>query len=311
MKERIIQELHDFKDGEYSFYLIMNKDEYEFNRISQDDTAKSTEKDYLKNLTNFARTSEILSYFDDNASDKKYITIYDERTENEKIERLKSILNTIHGVDFIDTLDRIYEADYLMIRIEYNNQNTIRNMFVFQKLTPSSFLLNKKLLCFDRSAKLRKLKEKTITFNNIPDFFVIEDSIYIINKDRFEKFFDLDLFYRNQNEELVNDFKESGSIGNLPIDEEHLDEFFTRISSSKYFSKKFYKIGRQKYYKDINPEKLRTFIKKHDINVVYDDVFAIDERSDVNEILKILNDEYVISEITPNEYEAMEKSKIQ
>lgn len=195
--------------------------------------------------------------------------------------------------------------------VKINCQNN--TLVLFRKYSPKKLLEKGKIACIIRSDQFEKLNDQVITLDSSYDAAIllpnnesenqtrIDPSVIIFNRTWFESFFSFIDVYRQEVDANQGYLNEQDLIDNVA-------EMTQICSSDSRAIRKLAKILHNRYLDSLNPTRIREVIRDYSLPVVINDQGKIQVSHDhLWIILRILNDDYVKSEITDVKYEARSK----
>jgi hypothetical protein len=191
--------------------------------------------------------------------------------------------------------------------------NDIENsdwIYTFRKIQPSKIAVNeeenaKTLLKTIRtffsttSQKLELLKGETVNLDKQIDCVYYADTFFIIKKANFEQIVGLQEEFKEQATSVVNEMKQTNMFDGL----EKIDE---EIEKNPTIHKKLVRIAKIGNYREITPQvikKMEKVCKKYGNKLnIKEGKLTIEDKEDVEVILKMLADYYKTGEVTGKPY---------
>ncbi len=202
-----------------------------------------------------------------------------------------------------------------ILRSEVVVDGNIEQILLFQRFFPSKMLGSKKLTIFQRDREFELLEATIFSLNPLMDFLFYKKTFIVTKMSSFERIFGFEDFYKTTASQLANDLA-AGLIPDLDYNIEFIDidSVNTEINESTRLAHKFYSARTNGYYKDIAFKKLIDLEDKYRFGLTLNrstKKWIIDEHSNLTIVASILNDDYELSQLTPNEYLSFSKEKLQ
>lgn len=206
-----------------------------------------------------------------------------------------------------NTLNEKNKIKTWIIRIELKIGNEMKQIFFFQKFIKSQFM-NKKANFILTNDIFDLVEEDILSMGNAFDIIMIDDVIVSKKIESFEYVFDFAEYYRKKAKEFIYTIEQ---INFLKMSTEIKDKILKKIEISKRFAHKLYTAQRNKYYEKIDIKKLENLKESIPINIeIKDDKIIVDENTNLDDLVKVLNDDYEQSLITENKYISHKKEKL-
>lgn len=181
----------------------------------------------------------------------------------------------------------------------------------FKKHYPFSLIKREAFLLFKHDERFKKLDtDGILRFNGDIHLFKIDDKIFVLDLKVLESYLGFEELIRNRAQKAIDDISSIEIIENINILREAAEDIT--------FSRKLSKIAGQSLIisQSIPNEKVIEFSKKHpglknafrytgDGKKIY-----LDTKSSQKSFLKLLNDDFLISELTNQSYESLAKDRI-
>jgi len=207
-----------------------------------------------------------------------------------------------------DNLNEKNKIKAWIIKIEFEEDENIRQILFLQKFVKSQFMQTKKMFFILDNDEFRLLKNDLLGMGNIFDVILLDDVFISKNLKTFEYIFDFTEYYKNKSKEFIS-LLESSEL--LEIEEGAKDKIKAKIERSKRFAYKLYSAQVNKYYEQIDIEKLKNLKEHTSIEIeIKNNKIIIDDNTNLDDLVKVLNDDYEQSIITNNKYIAQKKHKI-
>lgn len=149
------------------------------------------------------------------------------------------------------------------------------------------------------SQKLELLKGETVNLDKQIDCVYYDDTFYIIKKVNFEQIIGLQEEFKEEAIQVVSKMQETGMFTGL-------DKIEEEIESNPAIHKKLVRIAKIGNYREITPiivKKMEKICKKYGDKLnVKDGKLAIEERNDIDVVLKMLADYYKTGDVSGKPY---------
>ncbi|MBT3178385.1 MAG: DUF4868 domain-containing protein [Desulfobacula sp.] len=189
------------------------------------------------------------------------------------------------------------------IRIVLNENS----LYLIKKITPSKVLTTdwKLALVFSHNT-FKNLNDNVLTIDGAFDVLSIKGVLIFKNKNNFEKA----LLYEDVKQQVANETLEE--INAIDIIE-NFEELRGMLSDDKHSINKLNKLKEKEYFKHKTFEDYKKIIMDYNVPVGIDEAnkkFRIEKKAQAKYLIKVLNDDYVKSELTGNKYAANSKEDI-
>ncbi len=228
------------------------------------------------------------------------------KQSSNEIPFYKLILQKLSEVNDNYYNDRIlaYENIWaIWIKLTINENN----FYLLKKITPSKVLTTGGVLAWVFSNNTFKgLTEDVLTIDGHFDVFACNNTLFFENKQNFEKALMYDKIIQQVANDTLNEIKNIGIVENFNTlkcmlkDDYHSIRKLNKLKNKQYFKEKTF----TDYYK---------IIKNYNVPVKVDkknQKFSIENKSQAKFLIKVLNDDYLKSELTNNKYAANSKEDI-
>jgi hypothetical protein len=150
-----------------------------------------------------------------------------------------------------------------------------------------------------QSKKLELLKGETVNLDKQIDCVYYGETFYVIKKGYFEQIIGLQEEYKEQSKQVVSEMKQTNMF-------EGLDKIEEEIEKNPAIHKKLVRIAKIGNYREITPQivkKMEKVCKKYGNKLnVKNGKLAIEEKEDIDTILKMLADYYKTGDVTGKPY---------
>jgi hypothetical protein len=220
-----------------------------------------------------------------------------------------NIIDDISNLFLFDDLeqfdDDLSKLEAIIVKLNTNEENYC---LLYKKLAPIHLLQKDKLSMFSFSAGvLQEVKQDILKLDNNFHFLSVEDEIFVFNFNILEKHFkyeDMILQKANSNIELLETIEFLEDLGKLK-----------ELSKNKTFAKKLHNIHNSPAISIIkdNPSKVESFINNHNELKDFFDIksgklyLKKQTKKNAEKLIKLLNDDFIQSELTEIMYETMNK----
>ena len=179
--------------------------------------------------------------------------------------------------------------------------------YILKKITPSKVLTTGGVMALVfRSQTFRSLKKDVLTMDGSFDVFVCNDTLVFENKQNFERA----LLYEEIKQEVANETLEE--IRGINIIE-NFDAFKDMLANDKHSINKLNKLKSKRYFREKTFKDYCKIIRDYGVAIGIDETgeqFAITGKAQAKLLVKVLNDDYLKSELTAIKYSAHSKEDI-
>lgn len=254
-------------------------------------------------------TTQILTYNMENKAFSFKEVVENSLTQDAEIQKIKG-------------LNQLKESDLwaYCIGIEIEEEGSNKWLYGFRKTSPGKIAINETenfnlnttdyLSAFfnTQNEQLEALKREAINIDKNLDCFYFDNNFYVIQKGNFETLTGLSEEYKEKAEGLTKEIEETNLVEGI----EHLRE---QIEHNKPLNKKLAKIQNDPDFKHLNKDRIHSMKKVADKNgrqlkTKEDGQILLENKQDVDLFVKMLNDYFVESEQTGNQYGSYSKQKI-
>ncbi|MDR2926725.1 MAG: DUF4868 domain-containing protein [Cytophagaceae bacterium] len=150
-----------------------------------------------------------------------------------------------------------------------------------------------------QSQKLELLRGETVNLDKQIDCVYYDETFYVIKKGYFEQIVGLQEEYKKEAKQVVEDMKSTNMI-------EGLDKIEEEIEANPAIHKKLVRIARTGNYKTISEKDIKQMqkvCKKYGVKInVKNGKLAIEEKEDIDTVLKMLADYYKTGDVSGKPY---------
>ncbi len=227
--------------------------------------------------------------------------------EKESVPFLEDMLQEISDsqIDLIPDgeFDKIYGY---IVRIENGNNA----LFLFRKYASKRLLEKDKIASYIENGELKKAENEIIALDRFFDAVLLltdrideEEKIFIFNKSKFESLFSFIDAYRREIESKKEHLVDKNLI-------ENVDEFIDLCSSDSRKVKKLAKIIKSGKITNLDTDQIKNVASEFSLDVEFtEDGKLKPTKENLWTILRILDDDYLKSDVTGSKYEARSKVK--
>ena len=195
-----------------------------------------------------------------------------------------------------------------IVSIEYIRYGKEERIFLLQKFVKSQHLTDKKIAVVYINNEYKLISDKIVEIGRNFETIILED--YIISKKLrdFEYIFEFEIFYKEKAGEFIN---EISNFDKIQIIDEVKEKILEKIKTNKKFAHKLYSAYRNGYYEYIDINKLKDLQKRLSLRInIKNEKIIIDDQTNLEDLLRVLNDDFEKSLLTENEYVVHKKEKL-
>lgn len=264
-----------------------------------DSAAELIADDFLDSINQYF--SKNLSVIPLSQIDERTDTLiyYDLEKSPEEFDTIKGIKKDNSTSDYFKLKDDINKVQSILIKICSCSENII----FFKKFYPISLVKRtKKALWINSNAQFKPLENDIIRLTGDFDLMLMGDDFYISDLNNFETAFSFDQIKKQERDAVIN------SIKNLNIVTDAKGYLINREVSTR----QIIRTAKSPVLK-MNKADIMNFVEQNlqKLNFkIEDGRILIDTLQSLNCLYKLLNDDYVSSKLTKNDYESIAKNKI-
>ncbi len=207
-----------------------------------------------------------------------------------------------------DDLNEKSQIKAWIVKIEYEEDNETKQVLFLQKFIKSQFMQTKKMFFILENDEFKLLKYNLLGMGNIFDVVLIDNIFISKNLKTFEYIFDFAEYYRNKSKEFIETL---GGSELIEVKDEGKDKIKEKIEKSKRFAYKMYTVQQNRYYEQIDIDKLIALKTQISIEVeIQENKIMVDKDTNLDDLVKVLNDDFEQSLLTDNKYISQKKQKI-
>lgn len=268
------------------------------NFVIQESLSKNIDELMVKTIKGRFIDNEFLyESIDDIHDNRKSVYYFD---QNEEFCPFSFLNNTNELVNYVD------ENQNKLIGFAIRFNINMRNIWVYQQVYPMSLISNKKLLYLIKiNGRYDEFTDKLLRIDKRVDMVIIGGTVVTDKITLLEQKFGFETFIRNEARSTVEKINKLGFVADISkIIECEQKEKLT-------FPKKLMKVKNSpvlKMKKESLITKIKVLERYKNIIKIENDEIIIKSQKDVNNLLILLNDDYLISELTEEEYESSSKN---
>jgi hypothetical protein len=311
-REQLIERLSYFADSNNvigaSLYFVLEENGESIIRFAdiEEEIQNELKSQFLEFIRDKFILNENLSYKNISEGDDRKNVVYkydlDDKPENLNI--LDIILNNEEQPTFQFTNNSLSNLDGYLITIG-NEQNKI----ALYKKHHSINLLKRdsRLFIIPDNQRFVRIGNDALALDKSFDFMMVDSSLIVLKLNILERFFGFDEVIRNQANSTIEQIEALGLIENIQSLADLVDE--------KTFARKLMSI-RNSPVLDVPVDRVIDFVKNHPIlkkkiRLNEDETkINLDTSISKKHILKLLNDDYLSSNLTELEYDTLAKDRL-
>lgn len=238
---------------------------------------------------------------------KNVLYKYDLEEYPEKLNKIISLYETAENegiINFNFLNDNFKNIKVFLIVIGTVNEKII----LFRQNFPINIMSKDKIMFIEREERLANLDKDILRFDGKYDFFLINSKLFISNLSALEKHYGFEDIIKRKAEECLSKI----DTKNLLVSSDVLKERTAEIS----FSRKLTKINRDSPVLNLDNLKVIKFTKKHpELKTAFkysldNTQILLDTIKSQNMFIKLLNDDFLRSELTKIDYTSLAKDVI-
>lgn len=261
-------------------------------------------KQFLEYLQNEIVTNQDLNFADlskaDNRKDTVYFYDFEENPDGFNV--IKAVIENEDQKLFDFTKDNLKEIFGFIAVIGNENKKVV----LFKKHYPVNLIVRDSFFIFKDNTRLVNLDEEIIRISESFDFLIVEDTTLVLNLNTLEKYFGFRKVIRNRAKSNIDIIKNANILESVQLLEE--------LSENTRFAKKLMRIKSNSEVFKLNFLKIRDFIRHHPKlkkRVKFNDSgsrISLDTKTSAELFLKLLDDDYLKSDLTDFLYETDTKN---
>ena len=281
-----------------NIYVLMKN--YEIKKLNLVDD-KEMEKDLIKGFQDsFYQKIEGLEKVDKYSEADKienHIYLYD--LEDRPIQ-MQKILENFNSQE-IETTTDFLDIEGFLVFIGSETQKII----MYKKHYSMNLLKKDKFLFININNRITRENSEILRFGFSFEFFLVENSIYIPNIEKFERVCKIYDILKKEASKGIEKIEELNIVENTSL-------LIEEIEKSSFAKKVIKACGENGILNNITKEKLLEYIKnnpRYSINISNYNKIILNSKKAIQNFIKILNEEILISKLTNTEYEVHSKNK--
>jgi len=290
-----------------AMYFVLRLDGETVIRFADiENTAKTELKNrFLEYITERFIDNDELSYQNISQADGRANSVYiydiDERPDHLNI--LDEILENEIQVVFNFNEDSLEHLQGYLITIG----NEINKIALYKKHYPVNILKQDRFLLIPRDNRLVKIQDNAIALDKSFDFMMVDDNLIVLKLNTLERFFGFEEVIRRQAEQIIDLIDGANLLENIA----QLNELAANLTNAKKLMKM-----RTSPVLNIPVANIITFINNHTELTgkigFNNDRTRINLTTNVSKklFLKILNDDYLFSQLTEVQYDTFAKDRL-
>jgi hypothetical protein len=277
--DEIRQYLYDCSQEQLG--TVINK---KFEMIDYDVISDDTDHLFTYSMKNKAMSFSDIVFNKLNSNPPKVMSIEGIISDTEELWAYCIGFNDVQNSDWIYTFRKIQPAKIAID--EKENQKTILARIV-------------RTLFNTQSQKLELLKGETVNLDKQIDCVYYDETFYIIKKGNFEQIVGLQEEFKEQATQVVAEMEKTNMFNGL-------DKIREEIEKNPSIHKKLVRIAKIGNYREVTPQvikRMEKVCKKYGSKLnIRDGKLAIEEKEDIDTILKMLADYYKTGDVTGKPY---------
>jgi len=206
--------------------------------------------------------------------------------------------------NYYDDATLAYEniwAIWIKLRIGRNN------FYLLKKITPSKVLITGGVLAWVfRGDTFSRLEKDVLTIDGHFDVFACNGTLIFENKQNFEKALMYDKIIQQVADETLNEIQRINIVDNF-------DELKNMLADDYHSIRKLNKLRQKRYFREKTFADYHRIIQDYNVGVnvdVANQKFTVADKAQAKLLIKVLNDDYLKSELTNIKYAANSKEDI-
>jgi hypothetical protein len=181
------------------------------------------------------------------------------------------------------------------------------NFYLLKKITPSKVLTTGGILAWVfRGESFRRLNKDVLTIDGHFDVFACNDTLIFEKKTNFERALMYDEIIQQVADETLNEIEQINIV-------ENFDDLKTMLADDYHSIRKLNKLRQKQYFREKTFSDYHRIIRDYDVPVNVDEAnqkFSVADKAQAKLLIKVLNDDYLKSELTNIKYAANSKEDI-
>jgi hypothetical protein len=302
------------KDGLIAEIYMVIKDEEKY-YLREMDIKEGNQRDITNNFFDFFK-DEIISndtlqllLLSNHDERKNVLYEYDYDIYPDDFEMIDLVNKETEVTKFNFSSDDIKSLRCFLIRMKYDGEELI----IYKQHYPTSYIAKENkhnIQVFNRGNRFEIFESNMIRFNNKVDFFRFNNKNYIINMKVLERFFQFHEVIKMHAAESIEKIRKVDFV-------ENIDELANMLENTT-FARKLVRVGKHSPVLGKIPKtEIVSFIKAYPklsshikLNSEGDKVI-LDTNKSKEALIKLLNDDYLTSQLTNHYYESLAKDEVQ
>lgn len=288
-------------DEQLSLSCVFISKDFKLSKVLiEDDLRKELKKNIIEKFIWLTNEKNICEYDPIVSLDDSIDSIKVE--EVPKLEKIKNSFNDISHIDLINNFEEIENSRAYAIVLTNINDGKV---YVFFKKVFSNLYLKSKLKGLFNEGRLIKIKENIISIDDKFDCVMYENYMSIFTQLYFEQIFEYQDEYTKKCDENINKIKELDIIYNI--------ETIEKDSEKVTIKKKLAKIKDEdiNWFKDKmnnSLDDIKNIINKVGLDMKFENGKIIS--NDTSELIHLIQDDYLKSDLSGDDYVTDKKTKI-
>jgi hypothetical protein len=281
-----------------NIYVLMKNNELKkLNLIDDQEMENDLIKGFKESFHQKLKELEKIDKYSEADKIENHIYLYD--LANKPIQ-MEKMLEDFSSQEIETTTDFLNIEGFLILI-----GSEIQKIVIYKKYYAINLLKKDKFLFMNINDRITKANSEVLKFDFNFEFFLLENNIYIPNIDKLEKICKI---YDILKKEASNGIKKIEEINIL----ENTSVLLEELEKSSFAKKVIKACGENGILDNINKEKLLKYVKDnphYSIKVNTQNKLILNTKKAIQNFIKILNEEILISKLTNTEYEVHSKNK--
>ncbi|MBK9096838.1 MAG: DUF4868 domain-containing protein [bacterium] len=182
-----------------------------------------------------------------------------------------------------------------------------KNIYILKKITPSKVITSGGSLAWVFSGNaFRRLEDDVLTLDGTFDVLSCENTLIFENKQKFETVLLYDIILQESASETLEEIKKINLV-------ENFEELKDMLGDDKHSIRKLNKLKQKKYFSEKTFNDYYKIIKDYNVGVkvnIKNKKFIVLNKAQAKLLVKVLNDDYLKSELTDIKYAANSKETL-
>jgi len=272
------------------------------------DSQNSLRNLILSNLKSIFVDKDDLYLLDLSSYDERKNVVYKYDLE-EFPNKIKDIKMKISDEKKIETKfnfksDKLIDIKTFFVEIGNNTES----LQIFRRNYPINIYSRDKFMWIEKNERFSHLEKDILKFDGKIDFFYIGDELFVYDLSVLEKYFGFEEIIKKSATESITKIKELNLVENCEVLEHRINEMS--------FSRKLTKIAKKSPVMNLPKDKIINFTKTYpELESIFkyssdDKMIKLDTKKSQNMFLKLLNDDFLHSQLTDLFYESLAKDNV-